>query len=442
MTRLPAKREQLLFRPALWLVLLLVAGILLSRHPVVADLTATGRHSLMPQTIDTLNQLEGPVNAEAFITPEDPAAAELGKLLQRYRHASTNINYSFTDPALNPARSRELDLQAGGELLLTYHGRQQRLTDVSQQALTLALQRLLRASTRTVSFVSGHAERAIDGKSAADLTVFAKHLVSTGYELETIQLSGDLDENRGTLVIAGPMQRYLPGEVANLLGYISRGGDLLWLTEPGSDDGLTALEYELGISRTDGVVVDLAAQSLQVDRPDFALAATYSPEDVTPGFDSVTLFPQAVAIDLPELREWRAIPIVQTGDQAWTETGPVSGTVQHGDDDREISGPLTLVMALERTVGDALQRVVVAGDGDFLADAWIGNGGNRDLGGRMFNWVSDDKNLISVSHPVPADRELKISNAAILALSMVALLLLPASLLTVATGVWYRRRHG
>jgi ABC-type uncharacterized transport system involved in gliding motility auxiliary subunit len=439
----PNKRDQLIIRPAILLVAIAVLAAILWRHPWVVDATATGRHSLMPQTLTTLQQFQTPIDAEAFVSPDDPAAQQLAQLLQRYQRANPHLHYAFTDPALDPARSRELDIQPGGELILSYEGRRQRLADVSQQSLTLALQRLLRHSTRKVGFISGHAERAIDGKTAADLTVFAKHLISTGYELETVQLSKPLDESLGMLVIAGPMQRYLPGEVATLLSYVSRGGNLLWLTEPGSDDGLTALEYELGISRTAGVVVDLDAQALQIDRPDFAIAAQYSTDEITPGFDSVTLFPQAVAIELPTLREWRPVPVVQTGSRAWNETGPVSGTVQHGDDEREISGPLTLVMALERTVSDgSVQRVVVAGDSDFLADAWIGNGGNRDLGGRLFNWVSDDHDLIPVSYPVPADREVTISKTAILATSALALIILPASLLAVATGVWYRRRHG
>lgn len=436
------RREKLLIRPLLAIAAALVIGVLVARHPFIADLTADGRHSLMPQTIDVLNQLDAPLTAEAFIGPTDPVAGELTQLLRRYQRASKHIQYRFTDPATDPARSRELKIQAGGELILSYQGRRQRLTDVSQQELTLAMQRLLRTSTRTVAFVTGHAERAIDGETAADLTAFASHLRDIGYQLTTIQLGDEIDDDLSTLVIAGPMQRYLPGEVANLLGYISRGGNLLWLTEPGSDDGLTALEYELGINRTAGVVVDLAAQSLQVERPDFALAAHYSADSITRGFDSVTLFPQAVAIDLPQLREWRATPVVQTGEQAWTETGPISGTVQHGDDEHEISGPLTLVMALQRNVGDVLQRVVVAGDGDFLADAWIGNGGNRDLGARLFNWTTDDQHLLSISYPVPADRELVISSQSILALSALALVLLPVSLLSTATAIWYRRRRG
>ncbi len=433
----------MLIRPLTLLVAITLLGVILWRHPWVVDATATGRHSLMPQTLETLRQFEGPIDAEAFVGPNDPAAMRLGELLQSYRRANPKLHYAFTDPALDPARSRELDIQPGGELIVSYQGRRQRLADVSQQSLTLALQRLLRNAERRVGFVSGHAERAIDGKTPADLAIFARHLISTGYTLETVKLSQALDDELGMLVIAGPMQRFLPVEVAALLGYISRGGNLLWLTEPGSDDGLTALEYELGLRRTAGVVVDLDAQRLQIDRPDFAIAARYSGDEVTTGFDSVTLFPQAVAIELPELREWRAVPVVQTGERAWNETGPVSGTVEHGDDEREISGPLTLVLALERSLGNGqLQRVVVAGDSDFLADAWIGNGGNREFGGRLFNWISDDHDLIAVSYPVPADREVNISNSAILATSALALLLLPASLLAVATGVWYRRRHG
>ena len=135
-------------------------------------------------------------------------------------------------------------------------------------------------------------------------------------------------------------------------------------------------------------------------------------------------------------------PLVQSGEQAWTETGALSGKVEFGDDQREIRGPLPLVFALERTKNNKQQRVVVAGDGDFLTDTWIANGGNRELGNRLFNWSVADTAMIGITAPAEPATQLNLSRAGTLGLVAVALLLLPGLMFSAATGVWYRRQHG
>lgn len=227
-----------------------------------------------------------------------------------------------------------------------------------------------------------------------------------------------------------------------LLDFISRGGNLIWFTEPFADDGLKALEYELGINRLPGVVVDLAAQKLQVDRPDFAVANHYSKHLATQSFSAVTLFPQATGLDLQANREWRAAALVQAGKQAWTETSALSGQLAYGDDAREKAGPFPLVLALQRPQSGKTQKVIVAGDGDFIADAWIMNGGNRDLGNRLFNWVADDDTLIGINRPELRDSQLHLTRFATLALAAIALLLMPGLFVAGAGRVWYQRRHG
>ena len=53
-------------------------------------------------------------------------------------------------------------------------------------------------------------------------------------------------------------------------------------------------------------------------------------------------------------------------------------------------GPLDLGFALSRLSprpDRREQRAVVIGDGDFLSNRFLGNGGNRELGQRVFNWL-------------------------------------------------------
>jgi len=407
-------------------------------------MTANAQHTLKPQSVDTLSLLAAPLDVEVFINPKDPQVETVVALFDKYRTHKTDINITFTDPALDPQRMRKLDVAPGGEIFIRYLNRTQRLTQLSEQSLTSAMQKLARTDSHTVLFTSGHGERSIESKSNADLGIFAQQLKDSGFTVASINLSeqSSLDHNNGTLVIAGPLQRFLANEVALLLDYISRGGNLIWLTEPASDDGLKPLAIELGIERLPGVVIDMAAQQLDVERPDFAVATSYFRHQATEGFSAVTLFPQSAGLSVDPDREWQVTPLVQSGEQAWTETGALTGKVEFGDDQREVRGPVPLVFAMERDKNNKQQRVVVAGDGDFLADAWIANGGNRDLGNRLLNWGVADTAMIGITAPPTQDVQLNLSRAGTLGLIAVAFLLLPGLMFSAATGVWYRRHHG
>ena len=50
------------------------------------------------------------------------------------------------------------------------------------------------------------------------------------------------------------------------------------------------------------------------------------------------------------------------------------------DHGRDTAGPVQIAVALERLREEKLQRIVVVGSGHFLANMYLGNGGNLDLG--------------------------------------------------------------
>jgi len=433
-----------LIRTTLIIICFALMCVLGNRLYARKDFTADAIHTLKPQSVETVQLLNDPLDIEVFINPQDPQTGAVTELFEQYRQHKPDLAVTLSDPALDPQRMRELDVASGGEIFLHYQNRTQRLTELSEQSLTMAMQRLLRTDTRKLAFTVGHGERSVDGKTNADLQLLSQQLTQAGFEIDSINLSNQstLGTDIGTLVIAGPIHRFIANEVLVLLDFISNGGNLIWLTEPDSDDGLKALALELGIERFPGVVVDLAAQQLQVERPDFAVASNYSNHAATKGFSAVTLFPQAAALNADTEREWRVNALVQTGEQAWTETGALTGEVAFGDDQQELEGPLPLLLSLERERGDKTQRVIVAGDGDFLADAWIANGGNRDLASRLFNWSVEDTAMIGISAPVRPDAQLNLSKSGKLTLAAFALLILPGLMFGAATGVWHQRQHG
>jgi ABC-type uncharacterized transport system involved in gliding motility auxiliary subunit len=87
------------------------------------------------------------------------------------------------------------------------------------------------------------------------------------------------------------------------------------------------------------------------------------------------------------------------------------------------------------------QRVVAIGDGDFLSNSFLGNGGNRELGQRVFDWLLGDDALIEIPDKSARDRQLTLSTGALASISIGFLFALPAALLLAGAAIWWRRRR-
>jgi ABC-type uncharacterized transport system involved in gliding motility auxiliary subunit len=85
--------------------------------------------------------------------------------------------------------------------------------------------------------------------------------------------------------------------------------------------------------------------------------------------------------------------------------------------------------------------VVVLGDGDFLSNTYLGNGGNLDLGMNVINWLAEDDSLIAIHVKAAPDRTLHLSDPALATLGGSFLLALPAILLGGGWIIWFRRRR-
>lgn len=87
------------------------------------------------------------------------------------------------------------------------------------------------------------------------------------------------------------------------------------------------------------------------------------------------------------------------------------------------------------------QRVVVTGNADFLANAYLGYGGNLSLGLNLVNWLSHDDRYINI-HPARApDRTLALSPGVQQLIAWGFLVVLPLLLLAIGAWIWLRRRR-
>jgi ABC-type uncharacterized transport system involved in gliding motility auxiliary subunit len=401
------------------------------------------RHSLAPASVTVAERLKEPLKITAFASQRGETRRFIQEMVGRYQKHKPDITLEFVDPDTAPERVREAGVQFDGELVFEYGDARENLspTQFNEQNFTNALTRLGHRGERWVVFLSGHGERSPEKQANFDLSTWAAQLRQRGFQTRTLSLGEHprIPDNTTVLVIAGPRTRLLAGEVREIQNYLDRGGNLLWLHDPGLLLGLEPLAESFGIEFHPGVIVDPASEDITGNAA--AIVVTkYGSHPVVRNFGDNTVFPQAAGVSLNAPEGWQGSVLMDTRPSSWSETGAIDGPIQF-DKGRDIRGPLNLAVALTRTLDNKReQRVIVVGDGDFLANTYIPNGGNLELGMSLTNWLSQDDAFVNIPVKTARDRSLDLSRGGQLAIVAVFLALLPITLIGSGVWIWLRRR--
>ncbi len=415
-----------------------------------ADWTAGNRNSLSADSERLLDSLDEPVLITSFARENDALRNQVRDLVARYQRHTSKITLDFVNPDKEPERVRELGVTMDGELRVTYQGRSERVQELTEQAITNALLRTARQGERWISFLAGHGERNPNGQANHDLGNFGAELDRKGLKVQTLNLSQDLQipDNTSLLVIASPQVDLLAGEVEIVRSYLDKGGNLLWLIDPGQRAGMDRIAEYLGISFLPGIIVDATTQLFGIQNPDFVLVAEYPAHAVTRELLTMTLYPHTQALEWDRREPWSGQPLLSTQSRAWTETGLMAGDIGYDAGTDERAGPLDIAFALTRQHDSAdaeqsearEQRVIIVGDGDFISNAYLGNGGNLDLGLNLMSWLSNDDNFIAIRAAAAPDQSLNLSSTAQAVIGLGFLFAFPLALLGSGVWIWLRRR--
>lgn len=450
----PQRRLTLKLHNATFVVLLLLITGLLAflshRYTIDADWTANQRNTLSEASRSLLASLDHMPQITVYATEDEQVRKPINELLQRYRRAQPGIAIHYVDPKLDPDKVRELGITSNGELIIALDGRQQIISRPSEQTITNAIQQLARSGERWLLCIEGHGERKINGVANYDLGDWGKQLKAKGINVRGLMLADNpvIPDNTAAIIIASPQLDYLPGEVSVLRDYIKQGGNLLWLAEPGSIHKLGPLADQLALGFQPGTIVDPDAQALGINDPRFAVVSQYPQQAITKDFNAITLFPQARGIALKKTDQWQRTVILQSSSRSWAETGKLAGRISR-DPQQDIPGPLVFGVAQTRTLDAGAQngsqisqkqRVVVIGDGDFLSNTYLGNGGNLKLGLNIANWLSHDDRFINIPLKTTADLDIRLTPVSKGIIALGFLVVIPLMLAAAGTLVWLKRR--
>lgn len=442
-TRLQVSVQNWLF-VVLFLAVIGLLGWLSTKYSYEADWTSGNRNTLTEASRDLVGGLDSPLRIVAFTRDTGMVKRRIEDLVARYRRHNDAIVLEFVNPDLDPARVRELGITMDGEILVEYLGRSERLTEVTERALTTAIQRVARGGQRWVVFLEGHGERDPRGQANHDYGAFGSELERTGFKIQRINPveHGGIPENTSLLVVAGPQANLVPAAARMVADHVGNGGNLLWLHDPGPLRGLEPLAETVGIRFGVGTVVDTTGRMFGIDDPTMVVIADYGSHPVTEDFGIVTVFPQATTVDWSTVPEGRRVTaLLTTLPRSWRETGEIAGRIEMVEADGDEPGPLDIGITITVPREDDEQRIAVIGDGDFLANAYLNNGGNFELGTRLFNWLVEDEQQIAVTLKSAPDLTLTLPRNAYMVIAAVFLLVLPLALVATGVTIWWRRRR-
>lgn len=444
-------RWQLRIQSGIFVVLLALVTALVAylayQYRYEKDVTRAARNTLSAATLGALQQMQGPLRVTAYAVRQDTGGSNVHRMIEErvrnYQRAKRDLELRLVDPREQPKAAAEAGLRSPNTLVIEYQRRSEQiaLSDFNEQNFANALQRLLRGANSLVLWLDGHGARKLDGVANHDLGSFGQQLREKGFSTSSINLglAQEVPANAALLVVTHPQVDLQAGEVDKLLSYVDRGGNLLWLIDTEPLRGLQPLAEKLGLVLTPGTVIDPALPP-RSGPPVFAVAANYARHPVAGTLQYNTLFPHSRQIGADDGSGWRVTPLIDVAPRGWVETGKLDAKSTF-DKSRDFPGPVNIAAALERTVGDREQRIVVVGTGHFLSNSFIGNGGNLALGVSMMNWLAGEDALVTIDPRPAADTQLDVSTLQLYVIAVIVLLALPLLFALTGTVVWWRRRN-
>ncbi len=398
------------FFVVLFLMLVILLGYLASQYRVAKDITQANRNILTQGSVNVLKQMKEPINITVFATKDDASAGDnfrkgMIDFVARYQRDKKNVHLKFINPSEEPKLAQDAGVKNDGEIIVEYQKRTEHLTPpVAEQEMTNVLVRLSRTNQQPLMYLDGHGERNLIGIKNHDIGEFGKQLEKKGFKFANpdLTIASAVPSNGAMLVIAGPQVDVSDVESKKIKAYLEAGGNLLWLLDDDNLRGLKNVAEYLGLQVSPGITLDMASAQYGADAR-VSFASLYGEHAITNNFMLRTLFPEAHQVTAQGTEEngWKVSNLVEVAPNGWLASTKLAKDVKPTFNEKtDKRGPINIGVALERTYGKKGQRIVVMGNGNFLSNTFITNGGNLDFGINIINWLAGDDKLITIQ-PMP-----------------------------------------
>ncbi len=464
-------------------------NFLATRYNVRTDLTENNLFTLAPQTQEVVENLEQPVKVWVFDPNKNPLDEDL---LENYARQSKNFKFEYVDPLAKPSLTNKFGVKDYGEVYLE-SGKNQQLVQVvnpqerlSESRLTNRLAQIYNPNISKVYFLQGHGERQLE-RGEDNISQAVQALADKNYIAEPLNLTqaAQIPSDADTVILAGPQRALLDGEIQALQNYVSNGGNLLVMVDPGVDPKLDTLLQEWGVGLDKRLAIN-ASESAQQQPPGISVVTDYGEHPITKEFQNgISIYKLARPIETITVNGIESTPLLRTQPlpASWAESDRESEELEYNEN-VDIPGPLTLGFALTRKIAASPtptptptptaspsptpsptptpspsptpsptptptasenkpteSRMVVFGDSDFITDGFFSQQLNGDVFLNSVTWLSkQDSQPLSISPKQAKNRRLNLSQAQANLVALSSVLVLPILAFAAAALLWFQRR--
>ncbi len=412
------------------------------------DLTQDKLFTLSPKTRDLIEPLE---ERGRFVAVKTFASEMMGmrfkEILDEYKYLSRNFDYEMLDPQKSALEVKQFGIRERGTSIIEVTGdgkvRIERITEQSEEALSNAIQRALKAEDLKIYFTGGHQEGQLSQVDEEGFSILKGRLKDMNFEVEEgLELGrGEAPEDATILAVLSPKTRFSPAEAEAIQVHLLQGKSALFLLDPGIETGLEELLDEYSIELGQDFVVDASGLGQLLLGADVSVPVVtqYGNHPITEKIQQgvMSFFPWARSVSVAAHRRLNPdIAVLLSSHQSsWGETdlGPLDGSGDGKvafDAAVDLRGPVPLGLAVKADADTALAaaektRIAIFGDADFATNQYFGQQANGELLASSISWLAEGEDKLAIPRKEPRASPIMLAGTQATTILWVSVFILP-----------------
>lgn len=330
-----------------------------------------------------------------------------------------------------------------------------------QPQVAAAFARLLNQQMPKVLFTTGNLERSPDVRGERGFSGGTSEklnrgsLINNGFDIDSLSLdNGEIPygkENIAMLILADPKTELSTVKKQRLQQYIDNGGNILILGEPGKEDLINPILKPLGVQLDKGTLIHVTKDyTPDLIQPYLTDAASRLADENKlirlrdQSVDSIYVVMESVTpILYNDSGVFKIQPLLKAMPQAWLKRGkfvkdsvPPMINLAEGDYHTE---PFIGAVSITRKINNKEQRIIVAGDADFMSNKYFISQDYLVRG--MYSWLDLNKYPVYGPVPMPKDNLLNTVPKTASVLKIIYIWIFPATLLLLGAIILIRRKR-
>jgi ABC-type uncharacterized transport system involved in gliding motility auxiliary subunit len=433
------------------IAILATVNFLANRYNQSHDFTQNKKFTLSDQSEKIAKNLKQDVSITYWGQPGNFQGAK--DLLDRYKALSTKIDVHYNDADKMRLQAQAAGVKSYGTIFVEVGNKKQEAKSLTEDEITGALVRVIKGGDRTVCFTLGSEENSIDDAANTGYSKAKELIERNNYKTQTVKMlpKPEIPKECTILVVGGPKRDFIQQEVDALKSYVEDGGRALLLFDPPFklaneeiDENAAFMNVLAGwgVTPLKNVVLDLSGAGQAIGAgPQYPLVDSYESQPIVKDMKEYpTLFPLTRSLEVKNGDKTTVDKLFSTSEDSVATANLSSPEVKLTKQDQK--GPLLLGAAgtfkSDKEGGPGM--FVVVGTSGWIANGFLGFGGNRNLFLNTLNWLSSDNDLISIRPKEPDDRPLNMNQKQVSAMFYSSVLGLPILIILAGVGVWWRRR--